>query len=226
MKVKDIAQFLNSVLFSEENWFLFLKEYLGKGNKNLKLFSQKVAIKQNKLKSTRVKSRSKRCVKISSVFEIIKNREETYYGRKDFGKKETDTVLALHALNKKNKSGPVLKNSEKSVITIVEREGKEPLCVKENNFVNVFYVLKNMFRKSRSLKSWIAANGLMVRGLDTPLPRAVVDKKFGPFVIKSFIITSFMKNAKELNDYIDVFIPRGSASFIKMVQELKVTWYI
>ena len=205
MKIKDIAQFLNSLLFSKENRFLFLKEYLGNSNESLKLFSQKVAIKQNKLKNIRVKSRSKRCVKKSSVFEIMKNSKETYYGRKDFGKKETGTVLALHALNKKNKNGTVLKNSEKSVITIVEREGKDPLCVKENNFINIFYALKNMFRKSRSLKSWIAANGLMVRGLDTPLPRAVVDKKFGPFVIKSYIISSFMKEAKELNDYIDIF---------------------
>ena len=62
-----------------------------------------------------------------------------------------------------------------------------------------------MFRKSRALKSWIASNGLIVRGIDTPLPRAVVEKKFGPFVIKSYIISSFMNKSKELNEYINVF---------------------
>jgi tRNA A-37 threonylcarbamoyl transferase component Bud32 len=205
MRIKDIAQFLNSILFSEENRFVFLKEYLGKNDEHLKLFSQKVALKQNKLKNTRIKSRSKRCIKKSSVFESRKNSKETYYGRKDFGKKETDEVLALHTLIKKNKNGPILKSSEKSVITIVEREGKESLCVKENNFINVLYALKNMFRKSRALKSWIASNGLIVRGIDTPPPRAVVEKKFGLFVIKSYIISSFMNEAKELNDYINVF---------------------
>ncbi len=219
MRIKDIAQLLNSIFFSEENRFVFFKEYLGKNDAHLKLFSQKVALKQNRLKNTRIKSRSKRCIKKSSVFEVRKNSKETYYGRKDFGKKETDEVLALHALIKKNKNGPILKSSEKSVVTIVEREGKESLCVKENSFVNMLYVLRNLFRKSRSLKSWIASNGLIVRGIDTPLPRAVVEKKVGPFVIKSYIISSFMNEAKELNDYINVFKSpaqiKNKSAFIK-----------
>ncbi len=219
MRVRDITQFLNSISFSEKDRFLFLKTYLGKDNENLKLFSQKVAVKQNRLKITRIKSRSKRCLKISSVFETLKNSKETYYGRKDFGKKETDTVLTLHALNKENKNSSVLKNSEKSVITIVERTEKEPLCVKENRFVNVLYTLKNMFRKSRSLKSWIAANGLIVRGIDTPHPLAVVEKKLGPLVTESYIISSFIKDAKELNDYIAIFKNpsqlKNKAAFIK-----------
>ncbi len=208
MKIQDIAQLCNSVLCSETERLLFLKKYLGENGedrKSLKSFSRKVAAKRGKRGETRIKSRSKRCLKNSSVFETIKNSNETYYGRKDFGKKEVDEVLSLHALNKENNSGPILKISEKSVITVIEREGKEPLCVKEYRFVSILYLLKNLFRKSRAMKSWVAANGLMVRGIETPLPLALIEKKSGPFVIKGYIVTRFMKEAKEVNDFINVF---------------------
>ena len=208
MRIKDIAQLCNSVLCSKTEKHLFLKEYLGKeeaANDSVRTFSRKISIKRARLEKTRIKSRSKRCLKNSSVFEYKKSRRETYHGRKDFGKKETDKVLALHTLIKKNKKGSALKTSKKSFITLVEKEGRDPLCVKENSFVSILYTLKNMFRKSRAMRSWIAANRLLVRNIATPLPFAVVEEKFGPFVIKSYIISSFMNKSKELNEYINVF---------------------
>ena len=205
MKVKDIAQFFNSISFSGEEQFLFLKEYLEKDNENLELFLHKIVLKQNRLKNTRIKSRSKRCLKNSSVFETQKNSRETYHGRRDFGREQTDQVLDLHTLNRDKNDGTLIKRSEKSIITIIERAGKAPLCIKENRFVNLLYALKNLFRRSRAMKSWIAANGLKVRGIDTPLPLAVIEKRSGPFVKESYMITCFMKNAKEANDYITIF---------------------
>jgi len=222
MKIKDIAQLLNSVFFSEAETLSFITEYLGKvGNedKNLKDFSRKITAKRYKLQQITIKSRSKRCLKNSTVFSYSKNFKESYYGRKDFGKKETDRALSFHALNKKNNSGSVLKNSKKSIITVVEREGEEPLCVKENRFISVLYLLKNIFRKSRAMRSWIAANGMLVRKIETPLPCAVVEKKRGLFVTESFIITKYITGAKEINDYINIFkntsAKQNKAAFIK-----------
>jgi tRNA A-37 threonylcarbamoyl transferase component Bud32 len=227
MRIKDIAQLCNSVLCSKTEKHLFLKEYLGKkeaANDSIRTFSRKISEKRDRLEKTRIKSRSKRCLKNSSVFEYKKNSRETYHGRKDFGKKQTDEVLALHALIKKNKMGSALKTSNKSVITLVEKEGRDPLCVKENSFVSILYTLKNMFRKSRAMRSWISANRLLVRDIATPLPFAVVEKKFGPLVFENYFISSFMKEAKEINNYINVFKDPGhkkyKSKFIKACAEV------
>ena len=227
MRIKDIAQLCNSVLCSKTEKHLFLKEYLGKkeaANDSIRTFSRKISEKRDRLEKTRIKSRSKRCLKNSSVFEYKKNSRETYHGRKDFGKKQTDEVLALHALIKKNKMGSALKTSNKSVITLVEKEGRDPLCVKENSFVSILYTLKNMFRKSRAMRSWISANRLLVRDIATPLPFAVVEKKFGPLVFENYFISSFMKETKEINNYINAFKDPGhnicKSKFIKACAEV------
>ena len=62
--------------------------------------------------------------------------------------------------------------------------------------------MKSLCHETRARKSWIAGNAFLVRGISTPLPQALVEKKFGPFVVESFLITQWLAGARELNDYI------------------------
>jgi len=205
MKIKDVAQLLNSVSFSEGEQSLFLENYLKETGGRKESFAARVAAKQNQLESTRIKSRSKRCLKNSSVFEKRKTSAERYHGRRDFGRQKTAAVLNLHQSIDNQNSGRVLKRSRKSMITVIEQEAEKPLCVKEDRFVSRSYALKNLCRRSRAMKSWIAANRLLVRGLDTPLPLAVVDQKLGFLSRRSFLIMEYVKDAREINDYIATF---------------------
>jgi tRNA A-37 threonylcarbamoyl transferase component Bud32 len=59
-----------------------------------------------------------------------------------------------------------------------------------------------MFKKSRAVKSWVAAHGLLVRGIDTPLPLAVLERTCGPLRSEAFLVTRLLPEARELNDYI------------------------
>jgi tRNA A-37 threonylcarbamoyl transferase component Bud32 len=74
------------------------------------------------------------------------------------------------------------------------------------------------------MRSWIAANRLLVRNIATPLPFAVVEKKFGPLVFENYFISSFMKETKEINNYINVFKDPGhniyKSKFIKACAEV------
>ncbi len=69
------------------------------------------------------------------------------------------------------------------------------------------------------MRSWIAANGMLVRKIETPLPCAVIERKRGLFVTESFIVTKYVTGAKEINDYISIFrnpsAKHNKASFIK-----------
>ena len=78
----------------------------------------------------------------------------------------------------------------------------QTLCVKGYRFRGPVYALVNLFRTSRALKSWIAANGLIVRGLLTPQPLAMIEKRFGPILRENFYICRWLDQAPELNTYI------------------------
>lgn len=218
MQIKDLAQLLNSISLSDSEQAAFLEAYLGKTTGPGR-FRERVAEKQARLESARIKSRSKRCLKNSSVFEKRKAAGERYYGRRLFGKEKTDVILNRHQSVRDETGDRILKKTRKSILTVIEKETPTPLCVKEDRFVSRTYTFKNLFRQSRALKSWIAANGLMVRGLDTPLPLAVVDRKTGFLIRRSFLITEFIKEAKEANRYITVFKDpsqkKNKSAFIK-----------
>jgi tRNA A-37 threonylcarbamoyl transferase component Bud32 len=207
MQIKDLAQLCNSISTSKADKLRFLKEYckdLSRPEISFTRLRKRIYNKSLKLEKCRIKSRSKRCLKNSSVFEKAGTWDETYYGRKEFGRKTADKALSLHGLIKSDDNDSTIKNSSKSVLTThSQNEGLPvPVCLKRYRFLGALYAIKNIFRKSRAMKSWVAANSLMVRGLETPVPLAIVEKKWGPFIIESFLITQWLQEAEELNDYI------------------------
>jgi tRNA A-37 threonylcarbamoyl transferase component Bud32 len=74
------------------------------------------------------------------------------------------------------------------------------------------YLLKSAAIKTRALKSWIAGNGLLVRGIRTPVPLALAERKLGPFIYESFLITEWLPEVRELNDYIKYINQQGLSS--------------
>ncbi len=216
MKVKDLAQLCNSLTASKTDKIRFLKEYCKEErlvNNSFRILQEKIYSKSLKLELRRIKSRSKRCFKNSSVFEKQITRTEAYYGRKDFGRQKADS-LVLKSIEDSNST---IKRSSKSVITAHKTEDGSLVCVKRYKFRGTAYSLKNLFRKSRAMKSWIAANGLIVRGVNTPLPQAMVEKKRGLLCIESYYISQWLPEAAELNDCIKNMLksPQEKEIFIR-----------
>lgn len=222
MKIKDLAQFSNSFQTSKTERLRFLKKYCEASSftrESLLSFQDRINSKSRALEVIRIKSRSKRCVKKSTVFDRAATITERCFYRRDFGSPAAKKIVNQHLLLKVSGKGRILKKSLKSFISAQKTDDGTWQCVKENNFVGILYVLKNFFRKSRAMKSWIAANGMLVRGIATPLPYAVIEKKRGPFVFQSFIITEYLKDAEEINDYINIFrdpsLKHKKTTFIK-----------
>jgi hypothetical protein len=157
------------------------------------------------LRTRRIISRSKRCVKQSSIFEIHSTWSSRACARRDFGFDAARAAIARHR-ETGDQAGKVhtLKASSKSTLTAHTPEGKAPVCVKQYRNLGVLYALKNIFARSRAMKSWRAANGLLVRGIPTPLPLALVEKRRGPLVLESFFITRWLDRACELNGYVSM----------------------
>ncbi len=213
MKVRDLAQLCNSLPSSRTDKIRFLKQYCKTSMESSSSYHsllRKVYVKRLQLEKCRIKSRSKRCIKKSSVFEVCRTWHQKYCGRKDFGKTAAQKVITLHVAEREKDTSTAIKTSSKSVLTVHTIDNVQPLCAKGYRYLGIFYSFKNLFRKSRAMKSWVAANSLLVRGIQTPAPLAIIEKKWGPFLRESFIITSWLRNASELNNFIRIQLDTNS----------------
>ena len=231
MRMRDLAQLCNSLIEISSERRLFIKEYLnatGYTKESVESFSNKLEDMALRLEARRIKSRSKRCIVNSTTFEVYKGLYEQYFGRRDFGRLASSKVIEAHAHQMERSQTGIIKQSENSIITTHGKNSdlRRAVCVKHYFYRGLKYVLKSMAIKSRALKSWIAGNGLLVRGISTPLPLALAEKKFGPFIYESFLITEWLPDARELNDYIRLCTSAGLILLVtkyKFIQSLAAT---
>ena len=207
MRIRDLAQLGNSLIEISSERSRFLEEYLnaaGYTKESFEFFSNKLETMALRLETRRLKSRSKRCIVNSTTFEVYKSLREQYFGRREFGRLASSKVIEEHAHQLQLNQTAILKETKNSVITTHGKNSALPraVCVKHYFYRGLKYVLKSLAVKSRALKSWIAGNSLLVRGISTPLPLALVEKKYGPFIYESFLITEWLPDAPELNDYV------------------------
>ena len=204
MKVRDLAQLCNSLPETAVDRNIFLREYCREALCDETAFRSSIAAASRNMAARRLKSRGKRCTKNSTTFEVYAGVREQYCGRRDFGRAASSKAIEEHLGAVAHHQAQILKQSKNSVITFHEKSSGLPadVCVKHYQYRGIRYVLKSLFAKTRARKSWIAGNALLVRGISTPLPQALVERKIGPFVVESFLITQWLSGARELNDYI------------------------
>ena len=120
------------------------------------------------------RSRSKRCCKNSTQFEIIKNRHLHGYKRRDFNWGAPELQQALE-------KGIALKESH-----VISYQG---VCIKTH--------LRRLFHENRCLTSWKMSRALAVRGI--PVPRSL-----GYFEIKgqSYFLAELLGDRIHLNAYL------------------------
>jgi len=224
MRVRDLAQLCNSLPVSRTDGRCFLDRYCaGKpaSGDSVNALQAAIAEKALRLEQRRILSRSKRCVKNSTVFEKSVSLRERYFGRRDFGYGAARAAVSRHCSRRTAGLADTIKAASKSVLTVdPEPAGIGSFCIKGYRFMGFRYMLKGLLRRSRAMKNWIAANGLLVRQIPTPLPLAVVEHRWGPFVLESFYLCRWISEASELNDYIKTMPPGCKQQFIVSLARL------
>lgn len=61
--------------------------------------------------------------------------------------------------------------------------------------------LRMLVPPSRSRRAWGTANALLNRNIRTPRPLAIIEQKTGPFVRDSILVTEFLSNATDLEQW-------------------------
>ena len=63
-------------------------------------------------------------------------------------------------------------------------------------------IIKNIFRNSAGRKAWVAGNGLLVYGFNTPKPLALMEKKVLGITTDSYLIMEDARECLEMDRYI------------------------
>lgn len=93
----------------------------------------------------------------------------------------------------------LLKNGNSSTVALVRVDGRS-LVVKRYNIKNAWHAFARAFRPSRAWVCWRNAHRLILLGIATPAPVAVLEKRFGPLRSGAYYITEHVSgtNMQEL----------------------------
>lgn len=95
-------------------------------------------------------------------------------------------------------------SSDKTVkrISLDIQGEKLDVILKSYEAYNLFGKLKDCFRSSRAIKSWVAANALLQRRIPTAIPLAYVAKRQWGMVLKSYFFYQYVPDACVLTLYL------------------------
>lgn len=163
---------------------------------------QKVLSVASDLEAIRLKSRDKRCLVSSSLYENRRRGSDVIYRRRSVDEADIETALKAPALETLHKSArgfvEVIDAPPSMAAAIAElRGGEAPKTLVRKRISNhkLKTLLDSGFRDSKGMRSWKAARALEVRELETAQMLALVEtKKAGIFTSHS---TLFMEHIED-----------------------------
>ncbi|MGR3309413.1 MAG: lipopolysaccharide kinase InaA family protein [Candidatus Brocadiales bacterium] len=188
-----------------------LIKYYGnfRDKKDFKVFTSKVLKRVKVRRYRRLKSRTRWCLKLSNLFTIYKEKGVKVYYRKEYRLADILDLFKKIENYPENAQGNVLKRSLKAKVFLEEItfNGNPKKIVVKHNFYrrNFFDMLKKTFLGTKGKRAWVAGNGLIARGIPTPQPIALIEKKSFGFTRDNFLLTEYVDDALCVNDYVSKY---------------------
>ncbi|HLD30001.1 MAG TPA: lipopolysaccharide kinase InaA family protein, partial [bacterium] len=190
--------------WGEEKRAAFLMRYFEGEPRRLKkkeAFLETIRRGMDRLQKRHWKSRTKRCQKESTDFSVKREGTTAYYHRREFPLDQIKRVLEKHLRMVTERPSALAKNGPEVAVSLFDDEGKR-FCVKQFRYPRFRDELKEYFRRSKGLKSWIAGNGLRARGVPSLLPIALAERKGLLRGRESFFVMEALKTGREMDRYL------------------------
>jgi tRNA A-37 threonylcarbamoyl transferase component Bud32 len=202
----NIAHLFHSLrsTWGEKEQLQFLDQYfegVPDGAKKREILFQRIYSTMDRLQKRQWRSRTKRCLKESTEFTVRKERGICYFHRRDFPLDRLKRVMEEHQALVKERSSSLVKCSPKVIVSILSDEG-ERISLKQFCYPHSWGRVKEYFRHSKGLKSWIAANGMRSRGVPSLKPLALVERKDWTGPKESFLFMEAPVKGQEMDRYI------------------------
>jgi tRNA A-37 threonylcarbamoyl transferase component Bud32 len=191
-------------MWGEGEQLQFLSQYFeGRFDDSQKreILHQKIHPVMDRLQKRQWRSRTKRCLKESTEFTVQNEKGIRYFHRRDFPLDRLKRVMEEHQDLVRERSFSLIKYSPEVNVSILNDEG-ERICLKQFGYPHFWGRMKERFRRSKGLKSWIAANGMRARGLPSLKPLALVERKNWLGLKESFLFMDALANDQEMDRYI------------------------
>lgn len=194
-RVRDLASLRPSPAFgTTASWLRFLRSYLLASVDTVslpwKVFFRAVDKTHHAAWKRHLQSRTKRCLKRSTGFNVTRHAQETRYFRRDF----PEELIVLTVEKFLHQRGGKLSHraSPGGIESAVIEDLPHPAfsSVRVTRYCHSWcQQLKSLLCRSAAKQDWVEANGLVVRGIPTPLPLALVEKR-GMLGIRESVLLS------------------------------------
>ena len=162
---------------------------------------QKIHSLMDHLQKRQWRSRTKRCLRESTEFSILKGRGIHYYHRRDFSLDQIRKALEDHLYVIRERPFELTKLSQEVIISLSNDKGNR-VCVKQFRYPHFWKRFKEHFRRSKGLRAWIAGNGLRARGFPSLKPLGLVEKRDWLGLDVGFFLMEALEIDLELDRYI------------------------
>jgi len=182
----------------------FLDQYfseISNESRKREILFQRIYPLMDRLQKRQWRSRTKRCLKESTEFTIQQEKGIRTFRRRDFPVDRLERAMEEHRSLIREKPSCLIKHSPEVIVSILNDEG-ERICLKQFCYPHVWGRVKENFRRSKGLKSWVAANGMRIRGIPTLKPLALVEKKSWLGLEKSTLFMEALTNDLEMDRYV------------------------
>jgi tRNA A-37 threonylcarbamoyl transferase component Bud32 len=151
-------------------------------------FFKKQMIVQRKHRLRRVLKKYLRTNKLH-----IRIRDKNYKGM--FERKFADrieTLSFIKEIDTKMNEGGILKDGKTCFVSRFKLDSKD-VVVKRYNYKGFFHSLRHTLKGSRAKKCWTDGLLLKILNIATPQPLAYFEKRKGPFLLNSYIVTEYIE---------------------------------
>ncbi len=202
----NLAHLFHSLrsVWGEREQLQFLAHYDERGfndSQRREILFQKIYPLMDRLQKRQWRSRTKRCLKESTEFTVHTEKRTRYLHRRDFPIGHLKRVLEEHRDLVRKNSPSLIKNSPEVVVSILDNRG-EKICLKQFRYPHFWDRLKEHFRRSKGVKSWVAANGMRARGLASLKPLALLERKNWAGLEESVLFMEALAEDQEMDRYV------------------------
>jgi len=203
MRMRDLAALRNSVraFVHGDVWREFLEAYSASDRSfrsRIEGYSRRIEEIAERIQRRRLKSRTRRCLKNSTGFEVTRERGRKIFRRRSFPPETVSEAVTGHDGSISSQRN-VLKMDDRTRVT---HNWKLEVCVKEFVYSGFWDKLRNTLIPSRGLREWTRGNGMLVRGIETCEYLALVEEYERGFKKRSLIVMKDIGEARTIDEYI------------------------
>lgn len=178
-----------SIAASRSDRLGFLKEYLSVAPRlsvDLRIIAAQLERRGLRHRFKLWRRRGKRC--LADNREFVRIRQDGYCG----AARRANGAGGLQRMLRNGSSGinggEVIKDSRTTTVTVLPIS-ENKIYVKRYNYQGWPYALKDLLRRARARRVWLAANGCVIRGLTVAPPLAYLERRRFGILLESYFMT-------------------------------------